>query len=92
MRTTVIRSESVILLGELTSNIRLLQGHISDNQEPANADAVVRGRTFKQCLQRREAERLPNELRECRVGTVREGIDDGNKEEEVGLRIFKAEC
>ena len=72
---------------KLTSQIRLLQCDNTDGQEPADADAVIRGRSLQKSLQRSEAERLPNQFGEGRVRAVRECAQDGDEEKEVSLRI-----
>lgn len=70
-----------------TSKVGLLESNIADHQEPADADTVVRSGSFEQSLQGREAKRLPDELGKGRVGTVGESVNDGDEEEEVGLRV-----
>ena len=46
-------------MSRLTTKARPLVGDHADGDEPANADAVVRSRSFEERLQRGEAEGLP---------------------------------
>ena len=46
-------------IGRLTTKARPLVGYHADGNEPANADAVVRSRSFEERLERGEAEGLP---------------------------------
>lgn len=70
-----------------TSKVRVLERNVTNDQEPADAHAVVRRRPFQQCFQRRKTKRLPDQLREGRVGAVRQCVDDSDEEEKVSLRV-----
>lgn len=71
----------------LTAKTGLFVSDYAHRNEPADADAVVRSRAFEESFKRREAERLPNELRERCICAVRQSVDDAEEREEVCLRI-----
>lgn len=56
---------------QLTTKARPFVGYHADGDEPANANTVVRSRSFEESLERGEAEGLPDEFRKggvCAIG------------------------
>lgn len=73
--------------GRLTAQVGPLESDDADGQEPADAECVVGSRALEEGFEVGEAEGLPDELGEGRVGAVGQGVDDGDEEEEVGLGV-----
>lgn len=74
----------------LTTKARPLVGKYDDGQEPADADAVVRIRSFEEGLKRCEAEGLPKQFGESCIGTIWQGVNDRHEREEICLRVWSS--